>query len=124
MSGARAPLTVTFKEDKAPPFEGTMLAFDPPRLMEFRWGADLLRFELEATEDGTRLTLYDTLDERGKAARDAGGWHTCLDLLDRLLAGLRPGDEPPPTDWRDVQPLYARSFGPEASSIGPPEGFE
>ena len=32
-------------------FDGRMLVFDPPSVLEFTWGADLLRIELEA--DGT-----------------------------------------------------------------------
>ena len=31
--------------------------------------------------------LEDTLDERGKAARDGAGWHTCLDALETSLDG-------------------------------------
>ena len=38
-------------------------------------------------DEGTELTLLDTLEERGKAARDGAGWHTCLDALERSLGG-------------------------------------
>ena len=26
--------------------------------------------------------------------------------------------------WREVHPVYIEQFGPEAATIGPPEGFE
>jgi hypothetical protein len=58
-------------------FDGQMLVFDPPSVMEFTRGPDLLRIELEADGDGTLLTLTGTFDDLGKAARDAAGWHEC-----------------------------------------------
>jgi hypothetical protein len=26
--------------------------------------------------------------------------------------------------WKEIHPHYVESFGPEAATIGPPEGFE
>ncbi len=37
------------------------------------------RIELQADGAGTLLTLTDTFDDLGKAARDGAGWHECLD---------------------------------------------
>jgi uncharacterized protein YndB with AHSA1/START domain len=103
-------------------FDGEVTAFDPPRLLEIRWGTDMLRFELRPDGDGTVLTLTDTFDELGKAARDGAGWHECLDHLEADLDGT-PLSEPGAV-WRDVHPKYVDAFGPDASSIGPPEGYE
>ncbi len=130
IDGARhegSPLTFRFRENQAPPFEGTMIAYDEPRLMEFMWGPDRIRIELEPTNaesSATRLTLYDTLDERGKAARDAAGWHVCLDDLEATLSEQPPELRPESNDWKSVHPEYVRRFGPEGATIGPPEGFE
>jgi hypothetical protein len=100
--------------------EGEMMVFDPPSALEYRWGDDTLRFDLEPRGDGCVLTFVNTLGELGRAARDAAGWHACLDLLGHHLAG----EEPPwtPFDrWQQVHTTYVDRFGPEASTIGPPE---
>ena len=102
-------------------FEGEVIAFDPPSLLELSWGTDRLRFELAPDGDGTRLTLVDTIDALGKAARDAAGWHVCLDQLEHLLAGTAPGWSPSDR-WRELHPSYVEELGPEAATIGPPEG--
>jgi hypothetical protein len=89
-------------------------------VLEYRWGDETLRFELEPNAEGTMLTFWNTFAEVGKAARDGAGWHACLDLLAYDLAG----DEPPWTSvgrWRQVHPDYVERLGPEAATIGPPE---
>lgn len=105
-------------------FEGEMLRFDPPFVMELLWGTDRLRIELtaDATGAGTVLTLTDSFDEVGKAARDGAGWHECLD---RLTANLDRG-EPAPwgRHWRALNARYVEHLGPDAASIGPPDGWE
>ncbi len=116
-----APLTFAFDGMALPPMHGTMIAFDPPHLMELMWGEDLLRIELRADGAATVLTLADTFAEVGKAARDSAGWHVCLDNLDAGLAGGPPADQ---DRWREVNPWYVEQFGPEASTIGPPEEWE
>ena len=98
-----------------------MLAYEPESLIEFRWGPDTLRLELQPEGQGTRLTLLDILDEQGKAARDGAGWHACLEWLASHLRGERTHRESPEL-WREVHPGYVERFGPEAATIGPPEG--
>ena len=75
------PLAFTGPEGRGPDFDGEVLAYQPQSLVEFRWGTDVIRLELAARPDGCTLTLLDTFDEVGKAARDAAGWHECLDRL-------------------------------------------
>jgi uncharacterized protein YndB with AHSA1/START domain len=102
-------------------FEGEMLVFEPPSVLEFSWGDDRLRFELEPLgDDHTVLTLIDTIVELGKAARDGAGWHACLDLLEASLAGVEP-DWTSADRWKDVHRDYVARFGPDASAIGPPQ---
>ena len=117
---AGAPLR--FVSSTGEGFDGQMLVFDPPSVMEFTWGADLLRIELQPDGAGTLLTLTDTFDDLGKAARDAAGWHECLDRLTSDLDGTPPpawGDH-----WRHLHPVYVARLGPDASLVGPPPGWE
>lgn len=71
--------------------------------------------------EGTELTLLDTLDQHGKAARDAAGWHACLDALTLHLDGERDA-RGAMRHWADLHQRYVADLGPEASTIGPPEG--
>ena len=119
---AGARLRFAFPNGLAPPMDGEMLAYDPESLIEFGWGPDVLRIELREVAEGTELTLLDTLEERGKAARDGAGWHTCLDALEKALAG-EDGARADQNTWAKVHPHYVESFGPEAATIGPPEGM-
>jgi hypothetical protein len=98
-----APLTMT----------GRVTELDPPRVFGFYWGEDHLRFELEPVGDGgceLRLTVrLGTLD---KAARDAAGWHVCLD---RLESGL--GEHGESGGWRDYYDEYQRRGVPAGAPI-------
>jgi len=115
------PLTFSGPEGAGPDFGGEVLAYDPPSLVEFRWGTDVIRLELRGHTGGCTLTLLDTFGEPGKAARDAAGWHECLDrLTDDLADGgltFRPGQR-----WAEVHPGYVEAFGPAAATVGPPPG--
>jgi uncharacterized protein YndB with AHSA1/START domain len=120
---AGAPLHFRHRDGLAEPFDGEMLSFEPPSLLELRWGEDILRFELTPDGEGTLLVFCDTIQEVGKASRDGAGWHECLD---RLAFGLA-GQEPPwsgAARWQEVHPGYVERLGPEASTIGPPEEWE
>ncbi len=120
---AGAPLRFSFRTEKLPAFDGEMLAYEPESLLELRWGTDVLRLELEPDGDGTVLTLLDILDDRGKGARDGAGWHFCLDRLAVHLRGEEADAESQPS-WRVLEAEYAERFGPEAATIGTPEGIE
>jgi uncharacterized protein YndB with AHSA1/START domain len=100
-------------------FDGEVLAVEPQRHLEFRWGTDTIRIELEPAGEGTRLTLLDTIDTLGKAARDGAGWHVCLDQLEHELDGTTPPWSARGR-WGEVHPDYVEKLGPEASTIGPP----
>lgn len=117
---AGAPLRFVFEEDEGPVIEGEMLVYDPPSRLELRWGDDVLRFELRPAGAGTVLTFLATFDEHGRAARDGAGWHACLDLLEHHLDG-GPAPRRPEERWAEVHPRYVERFGPEASTIGPPD---
>jgi uncharacterized protein YndB with AHSA1/START domain len=115
-----APLRFVFPNGEGPTIDGEMIACEPPSLMELRWGdGETLRFELRPEGEGTLLTFVNAFDEVGKAARDAAGWHACLDQLEHHLDGRRapwsPGER-----WGQVHGGYVERFGPDASTVGPP----
>ena len=115
-----APLRFVFTGGEGPTIDGEMLVYDPPSVLELRWGGEeTLRFELRPTAAGTLLTFVNTFDELGKAARDAAGWHSCLDVLAHHLSG-EPAPWAPSERWQQVHPEYVARFGPEAATIGPP----
>jgi uncharacterized protein YndB with AHSA1/START domain len=120
---AGARLRFSFPGGVAEPIDGVMLAYDPMSLLELQWGPDIVRIELEPISEGTLLTLLDTLEERGKGARDGAGWHTCLDALAAHLDGAQQARHEMGR-WKEVNQHYVNAFGPEAAAIGPPEGFE
>ena len=87
---------------------------DPPSVLEYRWGNNDLRWTLEAHGEGTRLTLWHSID-RGFIAMGAAGWHICLDVLDRLLGnapiGRIVGGEAMKFDWPRLNEEYKKQFG-------------
>jgi uncharacterized protein YndB with AHSA1/START domain len=95
----------TFDPHLAEPMDGRVVELDPPKVFAFLWGKDLLRLELAPEGDGTRLTLIQTLEE-DEAARNASGWHVCLDKL----AGVD-------TDWEPLYEEYQRRGVPAGAEI-------
>jgi uncharacterized protein YndB with AHSA1/START domain len=60
---------------------------DAPKLLEFDWGGQDIRWELEPIGGGgTRLTVWHNIDRR-YISMGAAGMHLCLDVLDHLLGG-------------------------------------
>ena len=95
---------------------------DAPRLLEYRWGENDIRWELEPLANGTRLTLWHNIGRRF-VAMGAAGWHICFDVLDRLLAG-HPigrivGGEAMKFGWQRLNAEYASQFGIEATDPHP-----
>ena len=66
---------------------GEVLAVDPPRLLEFRWGAHLLKYELTPDGSGCGFYLSESFEDPSWGARNAAGWEMCLENLDLLLEG-------------------------------------
>ena len=117
---AGAPLRFVFREGEGDPFEGRMVDVDAGRALELEWGGgERLRLEVRPDGDGSVLTLLNTFDEQGKAARDGAGWHACLDALAEHLDGAA-APERPEERWARLHDAYRERFGPAASTIGPP----
>jgi uncharacterized protein YndB with AHSA1/START domain len=84
------------------------------RLLEYSWGGNDIRWELEPLGSGTRLTLWHKID-RGFVSMGAAGWHICFDVLDRFLAGKPIGrivaGEAMKFGWQRLNAEYAKQFG-------------
>jgi len=90
---------------------------EAPRLLEYSWGSNDVRWQLERLANGTRLTLWHNID-RTFVSMGAAGWHICFDVLDRFLAG-HPigrivGGEAMKFGWQRLNAEYAKQFGVEA----------
>jgi uncharacterized protein YndB with AHSA1/START domain len=95
---------------------------EAPRLLEYNWGGNDLRWELEPLGGGTRLTLWHNIDRRF-IAWGAAGWHICFDVLERLLAGepigRMVGAEATKFGWQRLNAEYAKQFGIETPNWQP-----
>jgi uncharacterized protein YndB with AHSA1/START domain len=69
----------------------TVLRSEPPRRLEYTWGDDLLSWRLGDLPPGTVLGLTHTIARRDMGAMVAAGWHICVAVADRLLAGRPVG---------------------------------
>jgi uncharacterized protein YndB with AHSA1/START domain len=87
---------------------GEVLESDPPKVFAFRWGTDVLRFELLPHDDGCLLVFTQVLGSEPSAGRTAAGWAACFAALDASLSGT---EVTPPEDWLGPMEHYVREFG-------------
>jgi uncharacterized protein YndB with AHSA1/START domain len=76
-----------------------------------------MRWELEASGSGTRLTLWHKIDRR-YVSWGAAGWHISFDVLERLLAdnpigAIAGADAMKLAGWQRLVGEYARQFAAE-----------
>jgi uncharacterized protein YndB with AHSA1/START domain len=94
--------------------ETTVTRADAPRALEYSWGGQDIRWELEPLGGGTRLTLWHNIDRR-YISMGAAGWHICFDVLERFLAGESIGRIVGPEamkfdGWQRLNAEYAKQF--------------
>ncbi len=94
--------------------ESTVKLAEPARALEYTWGGNDIRWELEPVGSGTRLTLWHTIP-KDFVAMGAAGWHICLDVLDRFLDGTPlgriVGGDAMKHGWKDLNAAYGEQFG-------------
>jgi uncharacterized protein YndB with AHSA1/START domain len=88
---------------------------DAPTVLEYNWGGQDIRWELEALGGGTRLTLWHNIN-RGFISMGAAGWHICFDVLERFLGGEPIGrivgaDAMKFGGWQRLNAEYAAQLG-------------
>ena len=103
--------------------ETSVTRADAPKVIEYNWGGNDIRWELEALGGGTRLTLWHNIDRRF-ISWGAAGWHICFDVLDRLLAGEPIGrmvgaEAVKFGGWQRLKAEYAKQFGIETPNWPP-----
>ncbi len=89
---------------------------EAPRVLEY---GDI-RWELEPSDLGTRLTLWTKIDRRF-VSMGAAGWHIAFDVLDSNLNGTPIGriagaDAMKFDGWQRLNSEYAKQFGVEMPS--------
>jgi hypothetical protein len=94
---------------------------DAPKALEYNWGGFDMRWELEGSGGGTRLTLWTNIGHRF-IAMGAAGWHICFDVLDHLLSGTPVGRIVGPEGmkfggWQRLNVEYAKQFGIENAQL-------
>jgi hypothetical protein len=100
--------------------ETTVTRADATKVLEY----NDIRWELEASGGGTRLTLWHSIDRRF-ISWGAAGWHIAFDVLDRLLSGtpisrMAGADAVKLAGWQRLNAEYAQQFGVEPPNGLPP----
>lgn len=96
--------------------DSTVIAVDPPQLLEYSWTAEAgdfgsVRWELSSENGGTRLVLTHTVPESASAFGPSAlaGWQT---HLDQLVAALDGHPIPWSRDyWQALHDHYERTWG-------------
>ena len=103
--------TLTMTDGQGAEFVAHVTRAEPPTLLEYTWGDDILRWELEPSTLGTRLTLHHTTDDPTMVPKVAAGWHICLVVAERLLDGhpIGPivGENAMRFGWQALHDAYA-----------------
>jgi uncharacterized protein YndB with AHSA1/START domain len=110
--GRSGDLTLTMVDgDTSEELAATVTRAEPPTLLEYSLGGDLLQWELTSAGSGTRLVLRHTVADPGWLAKVAAGWHLCLDVAEHLLDGnpIGPirGSDALNYGWDDLRARYA-----------------
>ena len=110
--GTIGTVKLTWVGNPTTPIETRVTRADAPTLLEY---GDM-RWELEASGSGTRLTLWHNIDRRF-IAWGAAGWHIAFDVLDRLLSGNPigriAGSDAMRVGWQRLVSEYGAQFGVE-----------
>ncbi|SDD93037.1 Uncharacterized conserved protein YndB, AHSA1/START domain [Paenibacillus sp. UNCCL117] len=88
----------------------TITAYKPLSVLEYAWGEDQVRFELQAEAAGCRLLLIEQIDRiTDHTSKDLAGWHVCLDVIEALLD--RRTLESREDEWKTRHPQYEQLLG-------------
>ncbi|AWK74366.1 ATPase [Rhodococcus oxybenzonivorans] len=116
--GTLGPATLVMVDgEERTELDGNVTRADAPHILEHAWGDDVLHWQIDETESGTRLTLRHTLDDKRTTAMTAAGWHMCFDVAEALLGGspIGPivGGDAMNYGWRELNEQYSALLGVE-----------
>ena len=100
---------------------GEVVTVDEPWLLEFRWGRQLMRYELQAEEGGCRFRLSEHVADPSWGARNAAGWEMCLDNLSLIVEGaavIKFAAEIWQSKFRHYVRKFQPTFGPQHDPTG------
>jgi len=115
---AGASVSLTTVGAPVPLVSATMVTrADRPKVLEYSWGGNDMRWELEPSGAGTRLTLWHNIDRRF-IAMGAAGWQVCFDVMDHMLSAtpigrIVAGDAMQFDGWHRLHAEYKKQFGIE-----------
>jgi uncharacterized protein YndB with AHSA1/START domain len=113
--GVVGDVTLTMIDaDKPEDLPASVIRAEPPTLLEYTSGNNVMRWELLATDHGTRLTLRHTVEDREWMPKVAAGWHLCLVVAEHLLDGhpIDPirGEDARDYGWEELHEAYAKKL--------------
>ena len=89
---------------------GKIIELDPPRVIAYTWGGELLRFELRPEGDGCVLLFTHVFADRALAGQHAAGWESYFERLDRHLAGGHLSEQEAHRQVAERHERYAAAF--------------
>lgn len=107
---------LTMLDSEQPGIPTTVTRAEPPHLLEYTWqleqfGKSVLRWELQPSPGGTRLTLRQSIRDVDWIPKVAAGWHLCLFVAEQLLRGqpIAPiiGEAALAHGWEALRDAYA-----------------
>jgi uncharacterized protein YndB with AHSA1/START domain len=105
-------------EGESETFACTIRRAEENRVLEHTWDEDVLRWELEPIDGGTRLTLRHSTPDRSMTPKTAAGWHICLDVMERWLSnepvGRVVGPDAKEHGWPELNAKYEQRFASAA----------
>lgn len=112
-----ARLRMTDGSDEPNVLDGEVLKSEHARLLHYRWGDDLLTWQLIPQGTGTLLTLRHTTETPEHLSSFAAGWHICIAVAERFIDG-RPigrvvGEKAMEFGWTELDDQYRKILAAE-----------
>lgn len=89
--------------------EMEILELKEQSVLEYTWGDDIVRFELEKELEGCKLVLIEKMNSiTDHTPRDLAGWHVCLEVIKLLLDCKMIGDRK--SEWEKWYERYVKAI--------------